>query len=158
MAAPSPEAPRYESTLGVHLRPTDPGAGPVILIELHPTVLESLERVLLVVGGELGQECDHCEDTESDVRRSQRRMWLQGRGMSRYSKQKKDNILDDGCVIWSVFAFHEVKDSRTNEGEVGHLEEPGGHLLAEHSPAIVLVVPLSLSENSRLNNQGTLTG
>ena len=105
MAAPSPQATRYESTLGVYLGPTDAGAGPVILIKLHPTMLERLERVLLVVGGELSQERDHREDTESDVRRSQRRMRLQGRGMSRDSKQQKDNILDDGCVVWSVFAF-----------------------------------------------------
>lgn len=62
VTAPCPQASRHESTLGIDLGPVQPRARPLIFVELHTTVLERLERILLVIRRELDQKRDYCED------------------------------------------------------------------------------------------------
>lgn len=95
MAAPCPKTPRDKAPLGVCVGPAQPRTQPFVLIELYAAVLERLKRVLLIVGRELGGQCDERKHREGIVGSSERGARLHNCGMRWHTEEKQDDVLDD---------------------------------------------------------------
>jgi hypothetical protein len=137
VTANRPKTPGHEPTLSVALSPVDPGERPCVRIVLA-TVLERLERVLLVVREELHEEREERQSSEDLVRRGERGVWLRSGDGSRDAEKEEDDVLDDGCDTLRRMN-NTYSRAHTDEGKVHNLEEPRRDTLAEHSPAVIFV-------------------
>jgi hypothetical protein len=57
MSAPAPKSPRNKPSFRIFLGPSNSGTRPIVFIMFKPVVLESLERVLLIVRCKFKNEC-----------------------------------------------------------------------------------------------------
>jgi len=85
-------------------------------------MLEGLEGVLLIIGGELDSQGNQTSSEKCIIRRGRSGMGL-----------------EDCCVSWNAKEEeNDVLDNR-NEAKVDDLEQPCGNFLTEDSPSVILV-------------------
>ena len=95
VTGPSPEPACHKATLGICGCPLNPSPNPVISRQDART-FERLERVLLIVCGELACKVHQDKNRENDIGGNQGRMWLMDSKVSGYAQNDEQDVLEYG--------------------------------------------------------------